>query len=145
MDFVPFIEIDGVAYENQIVPRNYRLNPVEDDLIYADEMVDGMRVLLGESVGRFDESQPEFHNVGLLVVNRWCVVSKLRVENNHVYFVGVYDDGDKNLRGSDLVSAWLVKKNSIPVREETDAEDQTNEPASLRFLLPNGEVASAQI
>lgn len=118
--FVDYIEIDGVAYENQIVPRNYKLNPVEDELLYTDDLVDGMRVLIAEPKSRYSEDQRELYNAGLPVANRWCTVSKLRVEAESVFFIGVYDDGNKERRAAIPVTTWLVKKNSIPARSVSE-------------------------
>lgn len=123
-DFTRPMEIDGVIYTD-IVPRNYKLNPATDDLVYGDDLVNGMRVLIGRTTGRYDEGQPELHNAGLPINNRWCVVSRVRVTDDTVFFIGVYEDGHKERRSSALVDIWLVKKWTMPKQEEEPAGDES--------------------
>lgn len=115
-----FVEIGGIAYAN-IIPRYYQMDPETDDLLYADELEDGMMVLIGEPEGRADETNPEFFGMSLLNFNRWCKVSKLRLNHDIVTFIGVYPDGSKTRRVSDATMTWLVKKATIPTPPASEA------------------------
>jgi hypothetical protein len=117
MEFVPYLEIDDEGYTD-VVPRYYKMNSVTEDLIYGDEIAEGMKVLVGEWRARYDESEPTLHNAGLLTHNRWCTVTKLRIIDRMVYFIGEYADGQKVRRDSNSMTTWIVKKSSVPTREE---------------------------
>ena len=101
---------------HEIVERDYFLDPETDDMFYSDELLDGMIVLI-ESDGRAS-IDPAYDNpiyVPMrLVKNRWCEVSKLRIEGDNVSFIGLYVDGDKQVRTHNKCIGWLVKKDSIP-------------------------------
>lgn len=96
-----------------VVPKNQIFHPGFARFYYADELEEGMVVLV-ESRLRGDEksSSPEYHQ--LLIHNRWCKVTRVREHNDELVFIGVYDDGSIAVRRSDLVDGWLVKKSSIP-------------------------------
>lgn len=106
------LEIDGDYYED-IVPKKYRFNPDTDDLHYADQLEDGMTVLTYDAGGRYDESQPDLHNEGLLTHNRWCAVSRLRKDGGRVSFIGIYADDTQRLRTSEASVPWIVLKATI--------------------------------
>lgn len=115
MEFIESLEIDGVVYENSIVPRNYKMNPETEDLIYGDDLVEGMRVLIDGSEQRGDETNTEFHNASLPVRNRWCTVTRVRkAREGLVFFIGLYEGGHKECRETGAYAGWLVKKSSIP-------------------------------
>lgn len=119
------ITIDGVEYYD-IVSQKYRLDPETDDLIYGDALENGM-VVLSED-GRYSEKAVAGgYTTNLPVVNRWCEVTQVRGEEDGVYFIALYADGHKTVRGTSETSGWLVKKASIPKREiarETMLNDQ---------------------
>lgn len=112
MEFAESVTIDDVVYTD-IVPRKYRLNPETDDLLYADYLQNGMRVLFGQTEFLYNEAFPQLYNFGLPKVNRWCKVTEIRQEDDVVYFIGVYDDGNKIIRHAHKTVAWLVKKDSL--------------------------------
>lgn len=122
-EFVDYIEIGEKSYKD-VVPRYYEMNPYYDDLLWADELVDGMLVLHSNTGSRFDEDNPTLYGAGLLENNRWCTVNKLRTDEGLVHFVGVYSDGLMRIRRSQATTGWLVKKNSIPKREAEPEEFQ---------------------
>lgn len=119
------ITIDGINYDD-IVPKAYRFNPMTEDLLYGDELMDGMVVLAGPASERYNEQMPEMYNAGLPVSNRWCEVSKARQEDDRkIYFVGLYADGQKVVRNTDLTAGWYVKKDSIPVKDTRNENDES--------------------
>lgn len=106
-----------------IVPKNYKMDPETEDLIYADDLENGMRVLVAEGRLREDVAH-DVNNSLILVRNRWCTVKRFRAEETGMYFIGVHDDGDMCIRQAAPTQGWLVKKDSIPVHdEETDESD----------------------
>ncbi len=120
------ITIDGVVYDN-IVDKYTMMNPATEDLLYGDEICDGMRVLAGFSDRQNESSVVMQH--AILRDNRWCTVSKLRVENNNcIYFIGVYDDGIQIERDTFVATAWVVKKDSIPSRAVAPSTQGENIP-----------------
>lgn len=100
-----------------IVPENQPMDPETEDLLYADALVDGMMVLI-EPTYRYDDKHNTFDC--LRIYNRWCEVTQLRFEeDNRVYFIGLYADGDKVIRSTAHIHGWIVKKDSMPVVDET--------------------------
>lgn len=107
--------IDGREYTN-IVPKDYIMDPVTEDLYYGDELDDGMVVLVEQGY-RNDEDFPTLYR-RLLMTNRWCTVTKARQAMDGmggeevvktVHFVGLYSDGTKEFRSYPPGVGWLVK------------------------------------
>lgn len=113
--------VDGVEYTD-LVPQNYQYDPETEDLIYGDQLREGM-VVLADVHGRADENDP-WKTRELLVKNRWCEVTNKR-SDDCVYFLGLYDNSVKALRTSARSQSWIIKKDSIPPA-----------PASTMLLLP---------
>lgn len=89
-----------------IVPMYAPMDPQTEDVLYGDELQNDMVVLVG-SGGRMPD------NSELAPIrNRWCRITKLRYDKNEnqIYFIGVYADGDQQVRRSEVNTGWLVKK-----------------------------------
>jgi hypothetical protein len=86
------------------------------DLLFGDELVNGMVVLFAESYLRESvEPDPLPGKLdSLRVVSRWCTVTKIRHRGNTVSFIGEYEDGTKRARSYGTSWGWLVTKDSIP-------------------------------
>lgn len=124
------IEIDGIEY-NDIVPQKYRFNPEIEDMIYGDDLKNGM-VVLTEPAHRWDENSQHGKVMNILENNRWCVVSKVRIEKSGVYFIGVYADEQRAVRFSSPARGWLVMKNSIPDEPVAiDGDESLHDSASV--------------
>lgn len=121
------IPIEGSDEVHSFVPLDYRMNPETEDLLYADELQEGMMVLVSDSAEREDPfraiNAPDMvvHTLpALRKRNRWCRVTKFRkletVEGSGYYsirFIGVYEDGERIVRSSSPAKGWLVKLDSI--------------------------------
>lgn len=119
------VTINGITYSD-IVGVSQPLDLKLEDLLYGDELLDGMRVLTASYLQRYhtDAEEPTSR---ILVSNRWCVVEKLRDgTSTDLTFVGVYDDGSKHVRHSANDTGWIVKKDSIPVVEQPVREVRPN-------------------
>lgn len=142
---------------DEIVSRDYRMNPNIEDVIYADELEDGM-VVLPVSTYRQNENSPmlQQNSEALLRQNRWCVITKLRKELEvievpkqdlvtemidgteevvaikKVTFIGVYNDGDKQIQSSPPEQGWLVRTDKKSLAEVTrdivKANQENREP-----------------
>lgn len=101
-----------------------------EDLLYGDDLVDGMVVL---AVDRTDEERlyadktPDTRQ-GLIIKNRWCRVSSFRAEGNAIFFIGIYAEGRKRIRMSLSKEGWIVKKDSVPVKEPFEVDGKTYHP-----------------
>jgi hypothetical protein len=109
-DFIT-VTVDGVEYAD-VVRKDYRYDPETEDLIYGEELKDGM-VVLCDVVWRSNENDP-WEDRALLVKNRRCTVTKKRHQGSSLYFIGLYDDGTKAVRQSGPTNGWIVKKDSLP-------------------------------
>lgn len=108
----------------EFVAKYYIMNPDEENLLFAVDLEDGMRVLVEDNFQRSDVDfymkDPEAsHNKQalptLMKFNRWCKVDNFFVdEGDRVSFIGIYDDGTKFTHRSDGNSGWLVKLDSMP-------------------------------
>lgn len=125
--FVTMI-LDGIEYDD-IVPQNYRYNIEIEDVIYGDELENGMVVLI-EYSNRSWERSIDPNAEGLLTKNRWCSVTKIRKaqDDRDVVFIGEYADGHKSVRRYDKTTGWVVKKDSIPVCEVVEEEPKVDLP-----------------
>lgn len=103
--------INGVSYDD-IVSQNYQMDPETEDVIYGDDLENGMIVLSED--GRASSDLDMAYNRRLHITNRWCEVTEVRAEADGVYFIALYADGQKKVRSSTETSGWLVKKSSIP-------------------------------
>lgn len=97
-----------------VIGKNQAMNPETDDLLYGDELDDEMLVLTAPEFRGDQDSKTD----KLLRDNRWCRITKLREETGGIFFIGVYEDGQKYLRHSLPLQPWVVKKHTIPVTSE---------------------------
>jgi hypothetical protein len=123
------VTVHNITYTD-IVPRTSMMDPKTEDVVYSNELQNGMMVLASID-GRVNTeeikaySPDSFHRV--LECNRWCRVTKIRQDeeehypndengrNNRgfVHFIGEYEDGTKAVRSSPSDAGWLVKKDSV--------------------------------
>jgi hypothetical protein len=98
------------------VEGTYLIDPETEDLIWGDELQEGMVVLLEDAFlgrGRLGKDKADLERV------RWCLVTKLRFEDAHggsgrlSKFIGVYGDGSKASRVYNTSFAWYVKRDSM--------------------------------
>lgn len=100
------ITLNGIRYTD-LVPRDYRFNPKTEELIYGDELADGMMVLTDSLwQGAVDDIAAKT----VIETNRWCMVTKIRMEDSAIFFVGVYNDGHMAIRQSSVTDGWYVKR-----------------------------------
>lgn len=97
-------------YGKEIVSVDYGMDPETEEILYSDDLVPGMVVLLTFQHRRILGAEYQ----DLLIKSRWCVVTKPRVIDSDVSFVAVYADGLKVVRNNGIAIGWLVKKASIP-------------------------------
>lgn len=110
-----YITIDNFTYDD-IVAKHRLTEPTTEDVIYGDELENGMRVLV-ESACRYDDRVLVVNEIA--VTNRWCVVTKLRKkEGEKITFVGLYDNDERHVRTSAASDGWVVKLDSIPIKME---------------------------
>lgn len=121
------VTIDGVVYDN-IVPKNYRMDVREEDLLYADDLRNDMVVLVGDAVERQDETNVDDPSHLLIYRNRWASVKRLRHEPSGIYFILQYSDGDMIIRQTVPTSGWIVKRSSIVVAPKWQPEGPEEMP-----------------
>jgi len=119
--FSPTVYIPVSAFLNHylvsgIVPKFYTMDPKTEDLLSeGKQLSNGMKILIenpGER-GRPEEMDQDWMRERVMVVNRWCTVSDMKVVGRNLSFVGVYDDGVKVKRSYSTDAAWLVKIDSL--------------------------------
>jgi len=90
----------------------YLMNPVEDVILFGDELADDMWVLADDCCSR-----PPYGNTDdeQLHSQRFRRVTKLRREGDLVTFVGEWLDGYQALHQAGASSGWIVKKDSLLV------------------------------
>lgn len=103
------------------VPINYLNDPKTESIIFGDELVEGMVVVLEDILFRAnpdasDSTDPyeqrKIHDTAL-----WCKVTRLRRRYESITFVGEYADGSEVVRKYDTSHSWYVKKASLPHSE----------------------------
>lgn len=108
----------SIVIPDGFAPRVYLLDPDTEDLIFGDQLTEGMVVLLEDSLLRHDaddiQSQAPITRAKTLETARWCRVDAVRRNGHIVAFIGEYADGSKLRRSYANHYAWFVKKNSIP-------------------------------
>ncbi len=95
----------------------YTANAVTDKIVFGDQLQNGMRVLVAESIMRGHSGDDAYSVASRAERNCWCKVTELRQRNNVVTFVGVYDDGSMRVRTYNKDDGWIVKLDSIPAGE----------------------------
>lgn len=114
------LTIEGKEYTD-IVPHDYKMDPETETLLYADELENGMMVLVED--GRSVDTTRAYNNSNqMLNRSRWATVHRLRAEESGMYFIAVYSDGDMCIRQSKATSGWFVKKDSIKPRNAGTVE-----------------------
>lgn len=125
------------------VTQIYEMDPNTEDLLYGDELIDGMVVLVSEATDRQElVCVSELATEKRRIINRWCTVSKLRTEYDRhsgnvidIHFVGIYAENEKHVRNAKPNQGWLVKKYSLPDEMEEDTVEHDVEPTSLTRAL----------
>lgn len=113
----------------ETVPIGYIMSPEIDDVIDGSDFIQGMIVLLEDPSMRQNpeprvrpEGMPEavfalmdspYAARRILETSRWCKVTKIRVYDDIVGFIGLYGDGTKMARSYHQSHYWLVKKSSV--------------------------------
>ncbi|QEQ93938.1 hypothetical protein SEA_KARDASHIAN_73 [Streptomyces phage Kardashian] len=99
-----------------VVPKFYVMDSKNEDLLPSGmHLANGMRVLAGDPS---DRERPEEANADwsidkVMIQNRWCVVTNLKIIGEQITFIGVYDDGTKRKRRYSANKTWLVRLTSI--------------------------------
>ena len=98
-------------------PITYLMDAETEDLIYGEELRDGMVVVIADTILSPDpDSGRELHPYEqrrLLECARWCRVERMRREGHVVSFIGVYADGSKFPRSYAASYTWYVKRASM--------------------------------
>jgi len=95
---IPTVEVTGT----------YVLDPETEDLIWGDQLEEGMVVLIEDAVICRTDSHGGLKKRWETV--KWCQVTSLRRQGDSIRFIGVYDDGAKAARRYHQDYAWFVKK-----------------------------------
>ena len=110
--------------ESMYVSKWYVMDPQFEDLVFGDDLREGMIVLLEDSMFRTDLAHivSGYDQDRADECNRWCEVTQLRVisrTDEHgrpssplIRFIGRYGDGTKRVRQFDASFAWVVKLGS---------------------------------
>jgi hypothetical protein len=123
--------------------KEYRFDSETEEMLYADQLQNGMVVLVQASLRRSPNSDP----FEVEKYNLWCEVSKFRTSNDgtQVHFVGIYANGDQHFRQQQATQGFLVQKESITAdmwlvikRREQMMQDEENGPAPhINKMLQN--------
>lgn len=105
--------------KDQLVPKYFRMNPETDDLIpNHNGLREGMKVLVGSNDFRNDIERidtPASLDTALRY-NRWFTIVKLSAgvsfTDQTVWFIGEYDDGEKQKFVFNKDQHWYVKKDT---------------------------------
>src|SRR4051812_5920142 len=100
----PSVMVDNVEHLD-IVPKNKPMNPETEDLLSADEIRNDMMILSSPEY-RVDENSM-FLDAEILKKNRWCMVTKKRTINDVIWFIAIYEDGQKEVRFTDRMVGWI--------------------------------------
>lgn len=100
------------------VDKFYVANAEYEDIVFGQDLRDGMFVLLEDDLMRqhLDSIGGDYDRARADEMNRWCEVTRLRViprpecASPLVKFVGVYPDGTMRVRTYDASYGWIVKK-----------------------------------
>lgn len=99
----------GIVYDDQ-VNRGYQFDPLKHDLIYGEQLENGMVVIQQKDSSNLISETNEYE----MVNRRWCEVTALRDRTlhngTHSVFIGVYADGSKMVRYSGQFEGWIVRK-----------------------------------
>lgn len=113
--------MDLLTIPAQHVRQGYSANVNVETILWGDELVEGMVVLIADPTFRENEERINIASDYELSYirprydeqNRWCRVSKIRARNDVMSFVGLYADGTQRTRTYNVVHAWAVKLESI--------------------------------
>lgn len=110
-----------------MVEQYYNMDHTTEDILRGEHLKDGMVVLIEEPTYREDLGRNLYtHQVhAARAMNRWCTVTRLKIDESQVWFVGIYGDGSKMSRSNSINAGWLVKLGSIP------AEEAEEEPLNI--------------
>lgn len=104
-----------------IVKGVFKMDPREEVLLRGEQLDDGMRVLIEDSLTRggtyrgWSETD-DYQNQRLIEGARWCTVKDLRRSPDNlevISFIGHYDDGHEAKRSYHKSYMWYVKIGSI--------------------------------
>lgn len=113
-----------IAIPEGHVTKNFKMDPATDTVIWGDEVVEGMVILIEDHMSREDETRienAEEHELKYIRPrydqnNRWCRVVSVRVINQNqelLGFLGEYSDGQIAARTFNKSYAWIVKIESL--------------------------------
>lgn len=103
----------------EFAPIEYVAHSNTDTILYGDELENGMRVLIEDTLFRGDPANAGSVTNSQERVNEtaaWCTVTKFKF-GGVIRFVGLYDDGTMRVRQYARSIAWIVKLDSIPESE----------------------------
>lgn len=100
---------------NELVEPFFSGNSEEHVMMYADQLKNGMVVLIVDVVrNQHYMVNPSPRDVeDWNRVDRWCEVSRVREDDDIVRFMGVYAEGPVIIRESQKFGGWWVMKDSI--------------------------------
>ncbi len=100
------------------VPLNYTNDPETEDLIFGDELREGMVALCEDPLVRPNpdryESAGPHEQIRILEGARWARIASIRRRGDILSVICEYHDGSKSARTMNVSFAWFVKKSSIP-------------------------------
>lgn len=89
------------SHRDQIIPQFYEMSPGYEDLVFdGSGLRNGMEVVIEspfERPSNLDSMDIHVENA-INLINRWCIVSEVRVDEYYVSFIGIYHDGVKRKR-----------------------------------------------
>lgn len=100
------------------VDKWYTANAEFEDIVFGDELREGMFVLLEDDLMRqnLDAMHSSYDTARADTMNRWCEVTQLRtiprpeMTSPLIRFVARYADGTMKVRNYDAGYAWIVKR-----------------------------------
>lgn len=107
---------------NEFVDPHFVGSNEEHEVLYADQLKNGMVVLLVEDTRylHYVSSPSPYDITKQMTQDRWCEVSRVREDDDIVRFMGVYADGPVIIRESQKFRGWWVMKDSIVPEKEVD-------------------------
>ena len=97
----------------------YAANAESEDIVFGDQLRDGMTVLIEDRMARqnVDNIRSEYDRARADEMNRWCKVTRYQLIKTGdwptVKFVGVYPDGSMRVRVMAASYGWIVKRGGI--------------------------------
>lgn len=106
---------------SQFVRKYYQMDPATEDLLpHGGLLENGMEILIQDQFRRMTlelihSESPQYGQYleNARRWNRWMIVENVMIDQENVYFVGVFRDGTKKKYNVGFQEAWYVKLDSL--------------------------------